>query len=48
MQNSEWSLSKAVELVVENIKSTTEWTTPEQVIDFIEKFCDYLNGGKPN
>ena len=48
MQNPEWALKQAMNLAEENIKSSAEWITPEQVIDFVKKVCDYLNGDESN
>ena len=36
-----------LQLAEENIKATSEWTSPEQVIDFIEKVYGFLMSPEP-
>ena len=40
--NEEYTMGKVLDLAEENVKSTAEWTSPEQVIDVVEKLYNYL------
>lgn len=42
--NEQYALEKALELAQENIKSAQEWTSPEYVIDFVDKIYSFLVG----
>ena len=44
--NEEHTMNKVLAIAEENLKSTTEWTSPEQVIDFIEQLYNYLTDNK--
>jgi hypothetical protein len=45
--NAEYRMNTAIRLAEENIKSSSEWVEPKQIIDFIEELYNYLSEGKP-
>lgn len=46
--NDNFSMQTAIELAKLNISSSSSWTKPEEVIDFIEKVYTALNTGSAN
>ena len=44
MKYQESIIEKAIELAKANISSSSEWTPPETVIDFIDKMIEFLSG----